>query len=182
MEDQYDIELKNKYGSLFNYKIFFIPTSILMPLMLFIPVFQNDFYIFLSTFMSIFILGWNFPFVASMCYSRPIYFEDLDDDKPEKKIVKNKIMYNIELSSKFKSRFIIFQQFLSSITFAIVVDYISFKYRSNKYNTMELLGLIGGITSLLAKVIRLFGRLFLSFLYYLKKKEKDKLLAKFHLQ
>ena len=47
------------------------------------------------------------------------------------------------------------------------------------YNTTELLGLTGGIISLLAKVIRISGKLFLSLLYYLKKKEKEKLLERY---
>ena len=135
----------------------------------------------------IFILGWNFPGIAKICYSRPIYFEDLDDSNEynqsniNRNRIKNKILYNIELSSKFKSRFIIFQQFLTSITCAIVVDYISLKYRTNEYNSMELLGLTGGIISLLAKIIRISGKLFLSLLYYLKKKEKEKLLERYGL-
>jgi hypothetical protein len=181
MEDQHDIQLRNYIGFMFNHKRFFIPTSIIMPCMLFYDIFQNDFYIFLSTFMSLFVLGWNFPGIAKFFYSRPIYFEDLDDNKSDKKIVKNKILYNIELSSKFKSRFIIFQQLLSSVAIALVAEYINMKYKTNKYNTMELLGLIGGLLSLLTKIIRMSGHLFLSLLYYLKKKEKEKLLLKFNL-
>ena len=46
---------------------------------------------------------------------------------------------------------------------------------------MELLGLIGGLISLFAKVIRIVGKLFLSFLYYKKKKEKEELLERLNL-
>ena len=181
MEDNYDINLRNYFGSLFNYRRFFLPTPIMLPLMIFSNIFQNDFYIFFSTFISLTILGWNFPGLSRLYYSRPIYFDDLDDDKSDSKKIQNKILYNIELSSKFKMRFMIFQQLIISITFAIIIDYISIKYRTNKYNTMELLGLIGGLISLFAKVIKIIGKLFLSFLYYKKNKEKENLLRQLNI-
>jgi hypothetical protein len=181
MEDQYDIVLKNNFGYLFNYKRFFIPSSILFPIMLCFKVFRNNFYIFISTFISLLILTWNFSYLAKLCYSKPIYFEDLEDDKSEKKRIKSKIMYNIELSNKFKKRFIIFQQFLASIGFSIVVEYINIKYNTTEYSTIELLGVIGGLLSLQARVIQLCGRMFLSLLYYLKEKEREKLLQNLNL-
>ena len=181
MEDKYDLQLINYFGEFFNFKRFFIPTSIMLPLLLISSNFQNDFYIFFSTFISISILGWNFPSFTKLYYSRPIYFEDLDDDKSDKKKIKNKILYNIELSNKFKIRFIIIQQILISATCAIVIDYIVIKYRENNYNFMELLGLMGGLFSLMAKVIRIIGRLLLSFFYYRKKKEKEELLIRYNL-
>ena len=181
MEDQYDIVLKNKLGYLFNYKRFFIPSAILFPIMLIFEVFRNNFYIFISIFISLLILTWNFSYFAKLCYSKPIYFEDLEDDKSDKKRIKSRIMYNIELSSKFKRRFIIFQQFLASIAFAIVAEYISIKYNNTEYNTIELLGVIGGLLSLQTRVIQLCGRMFLSLLYYLKERERERLLQQMNL-
>lgn len=181
MEDNYDLQLINYFGECFNYKRFFIPTAIMLPLLLISSNFQNDFYIFFSTFISISLLGWNFPRFTRLYYSRPIYFEDLDDDKSEKKKKKNKILYNIELSNKFKIRFIIIQQILISASCAIVIDYIFIKSRENNYNFMELFGLMGGLFSLTAKIIRIIGRLLLSFFYYRKQKEKEELLIKYNL-
>lgn len=181
MEDQYDIILKNKFGYLFNYKRFFIPSSIIFPVMLVFDVFRNNFYIFFSTFISLLILTWNFSYFAKLCYSKPIYFDDLENDKSDKKRIKSRIMYNIELSNKFKRRFIIFQQFLASIAFAIVAEYISIKYNNTEYNTIELLGVVGGLLSLQTRVIQMCGRMFLSLLYYLKEKEREKILQKLNL-
>ena len=182
MEDEYDLQLINYFGEFFNYKRFFIPSAIVFPLLLISESFQNDFYIFFSTFCSISILGWNFPKLTKLYYSRPIYFEDLDDDKSDNKKLKNKILYNIELSNKFKTRFLLFQQLLISAALAIVVDYIVIKYRENNYNLMELFGLMGGLFSLISKLIRICGRLLLSFLYHKKKKEKEELLIKYNLK
>jgi len=179
-EDFYDIELKNKYFCISNYKIFFLPSVLFFPLMLLFNNFKNDFYIFFSSAISIFLFFWVFPYLSKILYTKPIYFEDLDDNN-ENKIIENKILYNIELSKKFKDRFIILQQFLVSITFGLVVEYIYYRSKQNEYKTMELFGLIGGILSLLAKIIRLSGKCMLSVLYKLKKKEKEKLLEELNL-
>ena len=179
-EDLYDIELKNKYFFISNYKIFFAFSIFFFPLMLLFDNFKNDFYIFLSSSISIFIFIWIFPYLSKILYTKPIYFEDLDDNN-ENKIIKNKILYNIELSKKFKDRFIILQQILASITFGLVVEYIYYRSHRNEYRPMELLGLIGGILSLLAKVIRLSGKGMLSILYKLKQKEKERLLEELNL-
>jgi hypothetical protein len=181
MEDNYDILLKNKYGYLFDYKRFFLPSGILFPCMNFFDIFRNKFYIFLSTFISLLIFTWNFSYLAQLCYSKPIYFEDLDNNIDENKRIKHKIMYNIELSNKFKNKFIMFQQFLASIAFAIVAEYISIKYNHTTYDTIELLGVIGGLISLQAQFIQICGQLFLSLLYYLKEKEREKLLEELDL-
>lgn len=181
MEDKYDLELINKFGEFFNYKIFFLPSSIMLPLLIISEKFQNNFYIFFSTFVSLCIIGWNFPKFTKLYYSRPIYFEDLEDKQYEVNKVKNKILYNIELSNKFKRIFLIIQQLLISATCAILIDYIVIKSRENTYNTMELFGLVGGIISLLIKIIRILGKILLSFLYYKKKKEKENLLIKYNL-
>jgi len=53
--------------------------------------------------------------------------------------------------------------------------------RENNYNFMELFGLMGGLFSLTAKIIKVIGRLLLSFFYYRKQKEKEELLIKYNL-
>ena len=180
MEDKYDIILKKKFGCFFNYKLFLLPISIIMPSMLYFSIFQNDYYIFLSVFISLLVITWNFPYLSKFSYTRPIYFEDLNDDNNSK--VRKKILYNMELSKKFKNRFIIFQQFILSITIAIVVEYISFKYRNGNYQPLEFLGYIGGILSLYTKFIRYFGKGVLVLLYHMKRKEKEKLLIKLNVK
>lgn len=180
MEDEYDIILRNNLGYLFNYKKFFLPSSVLLPLMLIFNKFRNRFYIFISTFISSLILTWNFSYLAKIYYSKPIYFEDLDNT-PTPVRTKNKILYNIELSSKFKRKFIIFQQFLASIGCAILAEYISIKYSGSEYNTVEMFGIIGGLISLQTKFIQLCGRMFLSFLYYMKERERERILNELNL-
>ena len=120
------------------------------------------------------IITWNFPYLSKMSYTKPIYYEDLVDD--EKKI-KKKIIKNMEVSKKFKNRFIIFQQLILSVTLAILVEYF-IKFHHNKYTIYELFGLIGGMFSLYVKITRFVGKLILNWLYQLKTQEKNKLLQK----
>jgi hypothetical protein len=176
MEDEYDIILKNKLGTFFNYKTFFLPSTIILPCFFIIDVFRNYIYIFFSTFTTLMILSWNFPFFTKIMYSKPIYFDDLDNDSSTHKIVKRKILYNIENSNKFKTKFIIFQQFFSSIAISLLAEYINLRYKNSEYNTIELLGVLGGLISLSVKIIRLFGKLFLYYLYRIKKNEQEQLI------
>ena len=180
MEDEYDIAFKKKCGLLFSHKIIMLPVSIILPCMIYFSIFQNDYYIFLSTFISLLIITWNFPYLTKFSYTKPIYFEDLNDDNSSR--VKKKILYNMELSKKFKNRFIIFQQFILSITIAIVVEYINYKYNTGNYQTIEFLGYIGGIFSLYSKFIKYIGKAMLILLYHMKKKEKDKLLLQLNVK
>jgi hypothetical protein len=179
MEDEYDIILKNKYcfaeNNIFYYKRFFLPTVIILPCFFSIEVFRNNLYIFFSTFISLLILTWNFPIISKIFYSRPIYFEDLDDKEEEYKKSKRKIMYKIERSSKFKTRFLVSQQFFFSIGIAVVADYINTRISQSRYGILEMLGLIGGILSLMVKLLRFCGRIILYFIYKQKKKETNQI-------
>jgi len=177
MEDEYDLSLKLFFGNLFYYKIFFIPSVILFPCLLIIEVYRNYYYIFFSIFTSLLILTWNFPIISKFIYSRPIYFEDLNkplsiDNNEDKK----KIIYNIENSDKFKTRFILFQQFIISVVFALTADYIKSRFYDNideQISIFAIIGVIGGLISLTIKIIKFFGKISLIIIYKQKKKIEE---------
>jgi hypothetical protein len=177
--DRFDIIFLNKYWSIINHKTILLPISIILPVMNLVSTFNNDFYIIFSCFISLLILTWNFPILSKFSYSKPIYFEDLSDDNNYK--MRRQILYNIGLSRKFKRRFIVFQQFLLSITVSIVIEYISIKYKNKDYQPMEFLGLIGGIFSLYMKIIRYIGNFVLGILYKMKMKERDQILNRINI-
>jgi hypothetical protein len=174
MEDEYDLSLKHLFGNFFYYKLFFIPSVILFPCLLFIEVYRNYYYIFFSIFTSLLILTWNFPMISRFIYSRPIYFEDLNkqlklDNNEEKK----NIIYDIENSDKFKTKFILFQQFIISVVIALTADYIKSRFYDNQddqISTFAIIGVIGGLLSLMVKVIKLLGKITLIIIYKQKKK------------
>ena len=63
----------------------------------------------------------EFPFYFKIGYSKPVYFEDLDENNTQ--IIKKKILSNIELSKKFQNRFIFIQQIILSTTIGLISDY-----------------------------------------------------------
>jgi len=149
-------------------------------------IFRNEIFLFTSIFISLFILTWNIPSLSKSFYMRPIYYEDLYNEKMDITIddlSKKKILYNIELSKKFKDKFLVIQQFILSLTLAIIIEYFSlkFKYNQNNYSVSEILGMIGGILSLYLKLINIIGKSSLSLLYKMKIKEKKKLLEKLNI-
>ncbi len=176
MEDDYDLELKNFFGNLFYYKIFFIPSVILFPCLLFIEIYRNYYYIFFSIFTSLLILTWNFPIISRLIYSKPIYFEDLNKQLKIDNNENKKIIYDIENSDKFKTKFILFQQSIISIVIALTADYIKSRFNngnSEKLSLFATIGIIGGLLSLMIKVIKLLGKVTLIIIYRQKKQSEE---------
>jgi len=176
--DKYDLKLKKNLNYIFDHKKFYLPISFIYPSFLFFPLFRNDFYIVFAFFISMLIITWNYPYLSTAAYSKPIYYQDLIEDNNSR--VTKKILYNIELSKKFKNRFLIFQQFILSVTLAVLVEY-SMKFFTHQYNISEFLGLMGGMLSLYVKITRTVGKMTLNFLYKWKLKEKNKLLNKINI-
>ena len=169
MEDEYDLSLKNYFGNFFYYKIFFIPSVILFPCLLIIEVYRNYYYIFFSIFTSLLILTWNFPIISKFIYSKPIYFEDLNKELSLDNNKRNlKIIYDIENSNKFKSKFILFQQFIISIIIALTADYIKSRFYDNideQISMFAIIGVVGGLISLMIKIIKFLGKISLIIIY-----------------
>lgn len=178
MEDEFDIKLREKYGIIFCYKYFFLPSSVIFPCFIIIDEYRNYVFIFFSTFTSLMILTWNFPFISQFIYSKPIYYNDLIENYNNRDGSNNhhQIIYDIRNSNKFKTRFLLFQQFMISIIISLVADYINSRIDNSKYSTIELFGLIGGILSLMIKIIKTVGSVYLYILYNLKKNEEISIL------
>jgi len=176
-EDENDRNCEKKCGCFFNWKRFFLPLAIILPILIFFERLQNDFYIFLSCLISSFIISWNFPALSKFGYTKPIYFEDLEQKDNYKKIIKKKIINNIETSKKFQNRFIILQQFILSITLALIIDYSTHRYKNTTLVFTEILGLLGGLFSLYGKITKGIGKVVLNILYWRKKKERKKMIV-----
>jgi hypothetical protein len=182
-DDEYDNEYLKKYSIYLNYKTIYLPLIFLPFLNIFI-LFRNEVFLFTSIFISLFILTWNFPSLSKSFYMRPIYYEDLYNEKMDitiEDLSKKKILYNIELSKKFKDKFLVIQQFILSLTLAIIIEYFSLKYNQKIYSISEILGMMGGILSLYLKLINIIGKTSLSLLYKMKIKEKKRLLEKLNI-
>ena len=176
-DDINDIRCKQKCGTFFNWKRFFLPLAIILPVLIIFEKLQNDFYIFISCLISSFILTWNFPYFSKFGYTKPIYFEDLEQEKLNlDKVAKNKIISNIENSKKFQNRFILFQQIILSVTLALIIDYSTHRYKNTSLVFTEILGLLGGLFTLYLKITQFIGKIILKILYVNKKKERLQLI------
>ena len=176
-DDTNDIKCQKKCGLFFSWKRFFLPLAIILPILIVFERLQNDFYIFISCLVSSFILTWNFPYFSKFGYTKPIYFEDLEQEKIDyNKVVKNKLISNIENSKKFQNRFIFFQQIILSVTLALIIDYSTHRYKNTQLVFTEILGLLGGLFTLYLKITQMIGKLILKMLYKNMKKERLELI------
>ena len=175
-DDMYDTEFLHKYHSIINHKTILIPISIILPSLNFLHIFNNFIYLFLSTSISLLILTWNFPYLSHVSYNKPIYYDDLIKNDIQSNEERKNIIYNLEISNKFRHKFIFFQQIIFSFTVAIMVEYISIRYHDINFLTTEFLGILGGLISLYLKIIKLTGKVILIVLYRLKKRERNKML------
>jgi len=176
-DDVNDIKCQKKCGSFFSWKRFFLPLAIVLPILIIFEKLQNDFYIFISCLVSSFILTWNFPYFSKFGYTKPIYFEDLEQEKIDyNKVVKNKLISNIENSKKFQNRFIFFQQIILSVTMALIIDYSTHRYKNTQLVFTEILGLLGGLFTLYLKITQMIGKVILKLLYKNMKKERLELI------
>tara|TARA_B110000908_G_C10266895_1_gene465046 strand:+ start:8180 stop:8533 length:354 start_codon:yes stop_codon:yes gene_type:complete len=108
-------------------------------------------------------------------YNKPIYYDDLIKNELKNDDEKKNIIYNLEISNKFRHKFIFFQQIIFSFTVAILVEYISIRYHDIDLLTTEFLGIMGGLISLYLKIIKMTGKVILIILYKLKKRERNKI-------
>lgn len=175
-DDVYDTEFLHKYHSIINHKTILIPMSLILPSLNFLHIFNNFIYLFCSTSISLLILTWNFPYLSHVSYNKPIYYDDLIKNDLQNNNEKNNIIYNLEISNKFRHKFIFFQQIIFSFTVAIMVEYISIRYHDINFLTTEFLGILGGLISLYLKIIKLTGKVILIILYKLKKRERNRML------
>ena len=84
-----------------------------------------------------------------------------------------KLMSNIESSKKFQNIYKVIQQFILSIALALIIDYGIIQYQSSNMKVTDLLIAIGGLASVYTRIIYYVGMGLVSFLYNLKKKERD---------
>jgi hypothetical protein len=85
-------------------------------------------------------------------------------------------MSNIESSKKFQNIYRIVQQFILSITLALIIDYGIIQFKNANMELTQILIAIGGLASIYTRVIYYLGMMLVSVLYYYKKRERDNIL------
>ena len=113
--------------------------------------------------LSSLILFKNFPFMAKTLHTRPIYYEDLEDDDE----------IDPEMITKFQRIFTNVISLLLSIVMAILFDFWIFKQDEKNLTWRERLGISGGLLSIYWKVQSYAGSFLLSILINMKEKKQD---------
>ena len=118
-------------------------------------IYPNDYIIISGCFLFFYILTLNFPIVAYYLQMTPTYFEDLEDKDNSENLI-------------FKNTFIIIQQVVSSIAFAIIVDYIFNRMKHSPLSYFEIYGVLAGYFLMYQKVSNYFGTTLVFIIYSIK--------------
>jgi len=123
----------------------------------------------LITFASL-IIFWNFPILAYMSASKPIYYKDMFID--EKKLPN----YNVKSSikNKFENIFIISIVITNSLLSGALAEY--WLFQSKETNTyIEIIGMSGGIIKLFQLINNNIGRIMIKILKNCVKEENTRI-------
>mgnify|MGYP000928868711 CR=1 FL=1 len=113
-----------------------------------------------ATFISSFIIFWNFPVIGAWLQTKPTYVEDLVID-----------VSRDDLRYKFVKRYTIVTNFFLAGLVMFIVDYTIFqKYNTSELHSFEMIGVIGGVISLYFKIQGIIGKLLLTIFYKMKKR------------
>ena len=145
--------LKTKWRrSLLPFTIFFI----LMPFEPFREVLNYTYFPFISG-VGGFIILINFPFLAYVTASKPLYYEDLFIDE--------KMLPNYNIDSDLKNKFQCILLWVLIITNSILVgalsDYWLYKTTSKDNSIIQIIGITGGIIKIFQIVNNTVGRILL---------------------
>ena len=117
-----------------------------------------------------FIIFWNFPTLAYMSASKPVYFQDIFID--EKKLPNHNV--KASLKKKFENIFIVSVVISNSILAGALAEYWLFQSQDSK-NFIEVIGMSGGIIKLFHIINNNIGRILIKILKSCIKKENLKL-------
>ena len=112
--------------------------------------------------LGIYIIVVNFPVIIKSHYSRPLYYEDLKDDR----------FITEKYKKRFQSIFIAIGQVLFSFMFASLAYYYLHKYEESRLTLFEIIGVIGGFSSLVTKVLQSMNFV-MKFFHMIKKEDMN---------
>ncbi len=154
---------------------FFLPLSLFVFFIPFEPLKElfNYTYFPIVSGMSSFIVFWNFPFIAYMTASKPLYYEDLFIDETK--------FPNYNINSKIKEKYQCILLWVlivtNSILFGALSDY--WLYKTHKENSaLQIIGITGGIIKIFQIVNNTVGRILLKIIKKEIMVEKNKMEAR----
>ena len=145
-------------------KLFFV--FLFPPILIFIPYdyfeFAKSIYYIIPS-CALFSTGilLNFPKILHILHARKTTIEDLHDVRSKNKKIKNRFIVLFEISLTF----------MLTIVVALVIDYYLNKISLSNLSSFEILGVIGGILSLISKIESSIGKFLLSILKKYREQE-----------
>lgn len=109
-------------------------------------------YISCTTSLAIYSLLLNFPSIVRRVHSRPLYYNDLEDDT----------YVDPAIRMRFQYLFIIILQITLSFIASILIYYYYDKMHTSTLSGIEMVGVLGGFVSLLLKLENFIGKIVLS--------------------
>ncbi len=124
---------------------------------------RSLYYILFTTSIATYALLLNFPSIVRRVHSRPLYYNDLEDDK----------YVDPAIRQRFQYLFIFILQITLTVIISGLIYYYYDKMHVSKLTSIEMIGVLGGFVSLLLKIEHAIGKLALSLLNFWKTKIMD---------
>jgi hypothetical protein len=116
------------------------------------------YYIVPSTGLATYVILLNFPSVVQKVHSRPLYYDDLEDDR----------FVDPRIRKRFQFIFVCILQ----VTLTVIISCLIYYYYDRLYNTnlskFEIFGVLGGSISLLLKIENVIGKVTLTIINMMK--------------
>jgi hypothetical protein len=124
---------------------------------------RTVYYFVPATIVSVFIILHNFQSLSKMMHKKPIWFEDLRDDRA------------LEVSVKFHFQkiFITYINISLALVSGILVEYMVYRLNESTFSYIEFSGLLGGVLSLYSKFQDHAGNILLGILIHRKQQIQD---------
>jgi len=131
---------------------------LIIPLMMIPPLFLEDLrtvlYVTPCTILGSYIVLYHCPYFLKSMHTRPLYFEELEDNGEIDKALKK----------RFQDIFLKVINVVLAIVMGAIVDYAFYRFHDSKLSWFEILGLMGGMLSLYRSAWDHIGRILLLWL------------------
>jgi hypothetical protein len=136
----------------------------ILPFMSFIPLRLMDwsrtlYYIVPASGFATYIVLLNFPLIVKGVHSRPLYYDDLEDNRFVDPLVRK----------HFQFIFICILQVTLTLIISGVIYYYYDRLHNTKLSSIEVFGVLGGSISLLLKIENVIGKVMLTGISIMKK-------------
>lgn len=144
-----------------KYILIVVPISTVVAI-IYIPEYTlNTYFIIISTFVNSLTIFYIIPKLTYILYTKPIYYESIELElrRTRRYILQNYFKAFIAISNSV---------FITAVVFYFFNGIYNEPKTLTKYNTIETIGILGGISSIFFKIQTYIGKCLLFFLFKIK--------------